>query len=197
MNLALFDFDGTITSKDCFVLFTRFAVGVPRFVLGLLILSPIVLAYYLKWIPSWKAKEHWLVHFFKDWSKDKFDESSRAFSQQILPFEIRSIAMEKIEWHKANNDKILIVSASLDTYLHYFYLDDDIDILATRLEIKDQRITGRLYGKNCKGEEKVKRIKESYNLADYATIFAYGDSSGDTEMLNLADVRYYRWKLID
>jgi phosphoserine phosphatase len=40
--------------------------------------------------------------------------------------------------------------------------------------------------------EKVNRIRERYNLAEYSVIHAYGDSSGDKEMLNIATVRHYR-----
>ncbi|MEW6528158.1 MAG: haloacid dehalogenase-like hydrolase [Spirochaetota bacterium] len=65
-----------------------------------------------------------------------------------------------------------------------------------RLEVKYGLLTGKFFGKNCYGPQKVKRIKEIYNLYDYQKIYAYGDSKGDKEMLAIADERIYRWAVI-
>ena len=40
--------------------------------------------------------------------------------------------------------------------------------------------------------EKVRRVKERYNLDDYDHIYAYGDSRGDKELLELADEGFYQ-----
>ena len=56
----------------------------------------------------------------------------------------------------------------------------------------DERLTGRLLGENCRGAEKARRVREwlrSSGLAD-ATLWAYGDSDGDAELLELADHAY-------
>jgi len=45
---------------------------------------------------------------------------------------------------------------------------------------------------NCNGKEKVSRIKEAFNLADFETVYAYGDSSGDKEMLAIATHAHFR-----
>jgi len=45
MNLALFDFDGTITRKDSMLEFLKYAVGQKNYYLGLFRLSPGLLAY--------------------------------------------------------------------------------------------------------------------------------------------------------
>ena len=47
MNLALFDFDGTITTGDTFTPFIRYAVRPTRMVVGGLILSPVLVGYRL------------------------------------------------------------------------------------------------------------------------------------------------------
>ncbi len=47
MNLALFDFDGTITSADTFTPFVRLAAGRSRVLAGSAILSPLLLGYAL------------------------------------------------------------------------------------------------------------------------------------------------------
>jgi len=47
MNLALFDFDGTITNKGTYLEFIRFAVSLPRQLVGNALLSPLIAAYHL------------------------------------------------------------------------------------------------------------------------------------------------------
>jgi phosphatidylglycerophosphatase C len=54
------------------------------------------------------------------------------------------------------------------------------------------RLTGRISGLNCHGQEKVRRIKESFPLDQYQEIYAYGDTSGDKPMLDLATHRFYK-----
>jgi hypothetical protein len=56
MNLALFDFDGTITERDTFSSFLRFAVRRHRIVLGALLLSPVVFCYRLGLIAAHQAR---------------------------------------------------------------------------------------------------------------------------------------------
>ena len=67
-----------------------------------------------------------------------------------------------------------------------------MDLIATRLEIKDDLMTGKFLTKNCYGIEKVNRVKEAYNLDDYDCIYVYGDSRGDKELLELADKSFYK-----
>ncbi len=51
-----------------------------------------------------------------------------------------------------------------------------------------------IQGKNCNGREKVKRIKNEYDIESFDKIYAYGDSNGDKPMLEMADIKYFRWK---
>ncbi len=48
------------------------------------------------------------------------------------------------------------------------------------------RVTGRFDGPNCRGEEKVRRLREAFG-DDIRLEAAYGDTSGDRAMLALAD----------
>ena len=64
---------------------------------------------------------------------------------------------------------------------------NNIEPLSTQLEFKNGKVTGKFLTKNCHGKEKENRIKELLHVEDYETIYAYGGSSGDTEMLAMAD----------
>jgi phosphatidylglycerophosphatase C len=60
-------------------------------------------------------------------------------------------------------------------------------LIGTRLAFDEAgRVTGELDGLNCRGPEKVRRLREAYG-EDVRLEAAYGDTDGDTEMLALAE----------
>jgi HAD superfamily phosphoserine phosphatase-like hydrolase len=100
--------------------------------------------------------------------------------------------MERIQWHKAQGHKVVIVSASIACWLKPGCDRNGLELIATKLEIKEGIVTGKLLTRNCYGIEKVNRVKEKYRLDDYETIYAYGDSRGDKELLELANESFYK-----
>lgn len=195
-TLALFDFDNTITLKDSFTDFTVYAVGQKKFLLGLCFLSPLLIAYKLGFIKNYKAKEIVFRYFFEGWDIEQFEGMASEYSKGRLPAIIRKNAMERISWHKSQGHRIIIVSASIDAWLKDWCRLHNLELLATNFEVKMNRLTGKLLTRNCYGEEKVRRLKEKYPLEDFDYIYAYGDSTGDKEMLLIANEKYYRWKKI-
>ena len=105
-------------------------------------------------------------------------------------------ALDKITWHQRQGHKIVVVSASMECWLQKWCTVNKVELIATRLEIKENKLTGRFATKNCYGPEKVQRIKAYLNLDDFNFIYAYGDSRGDKEMLELADNAYLNFKKI-
>jgi len=192
MQLALFDFDGTITTNDSLIKFIRFVVGDARFIWGMILLSPILTVYKLKLIPNYKAKQYVLSYFFKGMSEKKFMQVANEYSLKHIDSILRPKAMEKIEWHKEQGHKIIIVSASIECWLKSWCDKKNLDLIATKLEIKDGIVTGKFLTKNCYGIEKINRVNENYDLNEYDYIYAYGDSHGDKELLELADESFYK-----
>lgn len=193
MQLALFDFDGTITTKDSLADFIQYAIGKPKYYLGLLKLSPILIAYKLKFIPNYIAKEKLISYFFKGWDDELFQDIADKYSINQIDKITRLVAIEKINWHQNQNHQVVIVSASMECWLKKWCEKHNIDLIATGLEIQNGKVTGRFATKNCYGIEKVNRIKKKYDLSKYNVIYAYGDSSGDNEMLSIANERYYKY----
>jgi phosphatidylglycerophosphatase C len=196
MALALFDFDGTITFKDSFADFIRYAVGRKKLIIGIVRLIPMLCAYALGFVRNWKAKELVSTHFFKGWDSRLFEEIAAKYSKEQLPGIIREHVLEKIRWHKLRGDTVVVVSASIDLWLAAWCAEHDVDLIATKLEVRDGRVTGRFLTNNCSGKEKVRRIEERYDLKSFDRIYAYGDTPGDKAMLELADEKYYRGKRI-
>lgn len=192
MRLSLFDFDGTITTDDSLISFIRFVVGDAKFIWGMTLLSPMLTAYKLKLIPNYRAKQYILSYFFKGMAKEKFMQVAKEYSLKHIDTILRPKAMEKIAWHKEQGHKIVIVSASIECWLKPWCDKNDLDLIATKLEVKDGIVTGKFLTKNCYGIEKANRVQEQYNLGDCDHIYAYGDSRGDRELLELADEKFYK-----
>lgn len=193
MKISFFDFDGTITTKDSLIDFVKFAIGKQTYYWGLLILSPILILYLLRLVPNSVAKQKLISYFFKGWDITKFQQISDKYALEQIDKIIRPKAIEKIKWHQQQGHEIVIVSASMENWLISWCEKNCINLISTKLEIKNSKLSGRFSTLNCYGMEKVNRIKEKYNLKNYEVIYAYGDSKGDKEMLDVADKKYYKY----
>lgn len=191
-RIAFFDFDGTITTKDTLLEFIKFYKGTARFYWGFLIYSPFLVAYKLKIIPNYVAKQKVLQHFFKGESVENFLKQCNAFAEQVLPKLIRPKALEEIRRLKEVNAVIVVVSASAENWITKWAANNGLQLIGTRLTTDGKVITGSIDGANCYGDEKVCRIKQEYNLSAYDEICCYGDSAGDKQMLQLAHFAFYK-----
>lgn len=191
-GIAFFDFDGTITTKDTLLEFIKFSKGTVQFYTGFLLNSPYLVAYKLKIISNQAAKEKILRYFFKNVTAEKFQEDCNRFAEEVVPGLIRPKALEEFGYLKERGFSIVIVSASPENWISKWAASIEARLIATKLETRLGKLTGRINGKNCYGNEKVRRIKELYTLADFSFIAAYGDSSGDKPMLSLANNAYMK-----
>lgn len=170
-------------------LFTRFVVGTPRFLFGLAVISIPLILHKFKIVGAQRAKEILLTHFFRGMSTAKFDKYGKDFAEKIIPHYIRPTALPVI----ANREsRIIVVSASAENWISHWCTSNNLEFIATKLEVIDGKITGKISGKNCNSDEKVNRIKEKVNLSDYTDIIAYGDTSGDLPMLALATEKHFK-----
>jgi HAD superfamily hydrolase (TIGR01490 family) len=191
-KLALFDFDGTITHHDSFLHFIMFYKGKFRFFIGLLFLSPVFVFYKLGLLKNSKAKELVFYWFIKGDKIADFQRKCDEFGNNVIPNIIRKEALEEIQNHFRNGNRVIIVSASAENWLKQWCSNINVELLGTRLEVIDGKLTGKIAGENCHGEEKVNRIREHLNIKEFDEIFAYGDSAGDLPMINLAHNKYYK-----
>ena len=190
--IAAFDFDGTITKRDTLPLFINFASTKRQLLFGSLKMAPSLFLFKLKFIPNYKAKERLFRIFFGGMKIEKFDKLCEAFTFSIEKV-LNPVAIEKIKWHQKMNHQVIIISASAENWIRPWAAKYGIDvILATQLQVKDNNITGNFLTQNCHGAEKVCRLLQHYPDKESYTLYAYGDSSGDKELLALADHAYYR-----
>jgi HAD superfamily hydrolase (TIGR01490 family) len=194
MNLALFDFDGTITTREMFPDFMYFAVPPTRLAIGKVVLSPLVIGYKLGMVSGSLVRAGVVGFGFRGMSVNQFEQLGRDFSDKVLPGVIRPEALAKIRWHKAQGDTVVVVSGALDVYLAHWCRQHDLDLVCSRLEVRGGALTGRYEGEQCVRKEKPRRVAERYDLDDYPLVYAYGDTKEDLDMLGIASRKFYRWK---
>ena len=191
-TIAFFDFDGTITKKDSFLCFLKFTAGSLKYYFGIFILSPFIFLYFLGILKDFRIKQYFLKYFLKNKSLNELKQTAVTFSRDLLPDILRPKAIERINWHKSQEHSLVLVSASAGIWLQEFCKDYDFHLISTRLEVINNKITGNILGKNCKGPVKLERIREEFNLENFQKIYAYGDSGGDKEMMDIADESFYK-----
>ncbi len=191
-SIAFFDFDGTITTKDTMLEFARYSKGTTGYRTGMLLISPWLIAMKLGMISKQAAKEKFLTYFFNNMKIEKFNDECLSFALNLLPRLIRQDALKAIKKYQEENTEVVVVSASAENWVAPWCIQNNLQYICTRLQVKDKKITGKLLGQNCNGPEKVNRIKEKFDTADYKNIYCYGDSRGDKPMLQLANHSFYR-----
>ena len=185
---ALFDFDGTITTKDTLFDFISFTYGKSGLIKCLLLNVWNLFLYATKLRSNEKAKEILLSTMIKGTSSTVFEEQCERYSVERVPQIIREKTNKIIEKHRSAGDTLFIVSASPENWIRPWAMKNGFtEVIATKLEEKNGILTGKFASRNCYGAEKVNRLKEFFTDREQVYLSAYGDSSGDKPMLNYAN----------
>ena len=192
MNLVLFDFDGTITTRETFPDFMHFAVAPRRRAIGMVLLAPLVIGYRLGLVPGRLVRAVVVRVGFTGRREAEIRAAGERFARDVLPRLLRPEAMACIRRHAAQGDKVVVVSGGLELYLDAWCREHGLELICSRLEVRDGRLTGRYLGGDCVGAEKPRRVRERHRLDDYAQVHAYGDTHEDLDMLAMADRRWFR-----
>lgn len=190
--IAFFDFDGTISRSDSLLKFVLYSVPFCQIVLGALRVAPAFALMFFKFRSRSQVKEKIFTIFFSGVSYQKLLHHAETFADEYMAADIRPDARNSIERHIESGDEVVIVSASPELWIQPIGKRLGVSTIATKLEVIGDLLTGKLDGPNCSGAEKVTRIMELYDLSKFSAIYAYGDSAGDIEMLNLAVNDGYR-----
>jgi phosphatidylglycerophosphatase C len=192
--VAAFDFDGTITRRDTLLPFLLHALGAADLARHGLLLSSTLLGYGLGLIDNGVAKERVLRRYLGGMGMEDLQQRAERFVMLALPALLRPEALRRIEWHKQQGHRCIVISASLELYVRPWALGAGFEqVIATQLDVpQDGLVSGKLRGKNCYGPEKVSRLEALLGARDCYTLYAYGDSRGDRELLSVADYAYYR-----
>lgn len=187
--VAFFDFDGTLTTGDTLMPFIKFVVGKPTYYAKLILLSPILIAYFAKLLRNDIAKQIVLKQYLAGYHIDELFMRGRRFSEEVAPAMLRPEGMERLRWHQAQGHECVLVSASMDVYLEAWAESEQFStVICTSLEQgAEGHVSGNISGENCHGEVKRRRISKWLSKAKSGRTYGYGDSSGDYAMLELLD----------
>lgn len=182
--VAFFDFDGTLTTCDTLMPFLKFVVGRPKYYWNLLLVSPVLIGYFLKLVRNDIAKEAVLKRYLEGYHIDELFSLGERFSKDIIPTLLRPEGMERLKWHQEQGHDCVLVSASFDIWLTSWIKDNDINyLISSELSFVDNKVIGKLKNNNCHGEEKVIRIMSYLGVNLKNITYAYGDTEADMHMI--------------
>lgn len=189
--IAAFDVDGTLTWTDSFMLFLRFTSGRSGFAYRLVGLLPTFLRYLLRLQSRDETKNQLMTAFLKGMSLKRYEKWCVDFAACAYPLIVRPDAIARLNNHLGVRDEVVLVSASLEDYLQPFaHAIGANGVVATQVEVFEGVLTGRMKGPNCRCAQKVSRLQARFETA--RVVAAYGDSAGDKELLQAAEVPGYR-----
>jgi phosphatidylglycerophosphatase C len=191
--VVAFDFDGTLTYRDSFLAFLAWRAGPLGWAIGRLRLLPDALVYLCN-RDRGRLKAAAAGVFLRGLSREALQRSCAAFAGSGLGQGlIRPDAEQCWAKWRAEGAILAIVTASPEEVVAPFAAALGADLLiGTRLGFDaDGRVTGALEGENCRGPEKVRRLRAAFGEGLQLKA-AYGDTGGDREMLAMAEIRGYR-----
>ena len=186
--VAAFDFDGTLSTRDNFMPFLKLVAGSPA--IGRALMSG-TLRMGAQGRKRWRRddiKEEVVKRLLAGRNAAAIDILARGFADDVVRSYLRAETVEQADWHRTQGHELVIVSASLGSYLRPIAERLRFDaVLCTELEVgPDGRYTGRFAGANVRGAEKARRL-DAWLGDDSAYVWAYGDSAGDRMLFQRAD----------
>lgn len=188
VTVAAFDVDDTLTVRDCVVPFMRSVAGTGR-LMKVMLSNVGETIQHVRQRDRDALKAKFVSGIFSGRNAREIESLGIQFASKVADGWLRSDVAARMRWHQEQGHVVILVSASLGSYLHPLGDLLEVDaVLCTELEEVDGVLTGKLEGKNCRGEEKASRIQkwcEGAGIDVEDLVYAYGDSSGDVQMLEL------------
>ena len=184
--IVAFDFDGTLTIRDSFTEFLRWRAGPGGWALGLVKLAPAVAAY-ARDRDRGRIKAASVREFLLGVDRATLKAEAARFADEIWPRFMRPDALAVWnDWGERGAHRVIVTASPTITVAPFARRLGAEALLGTEMAFDSQdRVTGAFVGPNCRGEEKVRRLKAAYGQ-DMVLTAAYGDTSGDAEMLAMA-----------
>ena len=190
--IVAFVFDGTLTIRDSFTAFLRWRAGAGGWYGGLARLAP-DLAAYVGDRDRGRLKAASVREFLQGTPRAQLQADAEAFAGQVWPGFIRydALACWK-DWGQRGAYRVIVTASPETTVAPFARRLGAEALLGTPLVFDgDDRVTGAFASPNCRGQEKVRRLRAAFG-EDMALAAAYGDTTGDTEMLAIADEAGFR-----
>ncbi|MFH1244037.1 MAG: HAD-IB family phosphatase [bacterium] len=189
-KLAIFDFDGTITTKDSFNDFLRYRFGWWKFVTSTMTNVFWIILYLMGIVDNRVPKEKILQKLVGKVNKMAWEKETWQYARDRLPDIIKREALERIRWHQKSGHEVVVVSASLGSWIKPWAENNQIKtVLASTLKEKGKYYLPEI-ATNIFGNHKVSAFKKLYPNYRDRVIYAYGDHRSDEGILSLAQFSY-------
>jgi phosphatidylglycerophosphatase C len=185
-QIVVFDLDHTLYKGDSSIDFLLFFIKKkPFYFFVLFYQSYYFVLYKLRIISLLEFKSQFFIFltFLNEENRNKLinnfwnNRKEKHFNQDLL---------KRIDYFKGRKIEVVIASASLQLIISVLKQKLGIDVIvATELEIVKNKV--KIF-ENCRGEVKIKKLKESYG--DFFILEAYSDNSDDIDLLNMASKGY-------
>lgn len=194
-KLAIFDIDYTITRKETLMEFFKYIVSKDikniRFLPRALYSG---LMYGIKVYDEKRVKECFLK-FIENIEEAELAKLTKSFYDEKLTTILYKDAIDMIKKLKSDGYMVILISASPEFYVKEFYAIKEVDlILGTKFTFEGGKFIRKMSGENCKGEEKVRRLKEvlkEKNIeVDFKNSYMFSDSLSDKPLLDLVGNPY-------
>ncbi len=181
MKTVLFDFDSTLTTRDTLVPLAHHFAEIGQEQYKLVLLYFCLILYKLKIINDKQLKQNFLALFLKNKEVSFIQIIIERFVADKLGLILSQTAVGKLREHLSEGDQVYLVSANFD-----FFLEQLVEkwklfgLICTETERVNSIFTGRIIGCTCKGENKIKKVIETFEISALKDIIAYGDNEDDS-----------------
>ena len=194
-KLAIFDVDFTLTKRETLVEFYFFMMKKNPRLLKYLPKSIYSTIFYVLKIHDASKVKKTFIRFIDGIEENEMKKIVKEFYEKRLSKILYKDAIGMIKKMKAEGFKIYLISASAEFYLSELYNIEEVDkVIGTRFTLENGLHRNQITGENCKGEEKVKRLKEvlkNENVeVDFENSYMFSDSLSDLPLFDLVGHPY-------
>jgi HAD superfamily hydrolase (TIGR01490 family) len=192
-RLAIFDFCGTLVNFQTANAFVDFVTG-KQFSKQSLILDFIwKLLINGKLLPP-RMRQRFKLLKLRGFKLDKLKLLSKEFvDQKLIPNE-NKIVVNRLKQHKKQGDIIIIISGAYNIYLKIYGKRHFVDhVIATKIASKNNKLTGKIFGQECVGKNKLVYLKKIIKTSKFDLInsFVYTDNYfSDKPLLEIVGNRF-------
>ena len=185
-GIAIFDLDRTLTKRSCFTPFILYvAIRRPR---RLLSFHRIILAAICNIVGLYKRDDIKLLMWREvlgGLPREEAEDLGNTFAKIWIQNELRRQTKKNIKKHQEAGDQLILATAAMDI------IADPIgralgfdDIISTRTHwTAEGCVSGNFDGRNCYGEEKLRRVKLTLGDLAPSKTLAYSDHITDLPIL--------------
>ena len=211
-KLAIFDIDYTITKKETLMELFKYAIKKDKRNIKFLPRAAYCgFMYIIKFYDEKRVKEEFLK-FIENIKEEDLCILVKNFYDDRLKNILYKDALDMMKDLKNKGYDIYLISASPEFYVNEFYAIKEVDkVIGTKFKFENGIFSRKMDGNNCKGEEKVKRLKsylkENNIEVDFNESYMFSDSLSDKPLLDLVgkpylinykknhkDIEILRWK---